>query len=437
MIPSHIDIPLPGGIDMPLPRFVRARQKFNGDTIEDVAGAVAAEFEKFKHIDLTGKSVAVTVGSRGIRSQKPVVVAVIDELKKAGAEPFIVPAMGSHGAGNAEGQQQIVEDYGMSAAEMGVPIKSSMEVVQLDTVCDELGVFCDKNAYEADYIVPLNRVKPHTSFRGKWESGLCKMIAIGLGKHTGAVAMHRRGMVNFPELLPVVAEAFLAKTNVLFGCAIVENGYERLHTVNLIPPGEIIERDAELLELAKGLIPRLLVDNLHVLVVDEIGKNISGAGMDPNVTGRNSQKSNDFGGPEIHRIIIRGLTEATHGNATGMGVADITTQAMVRELDWTKTYVNLVTAGEPGGASLPLVANNDRDALSIGIRGCPSVDETNARIVRVENTLDLGEIWISEVMVADAEAHPEMEVISEPFEIEFDAEGQMEAFHPPQEMAAG
>ncbi len=437
MIPSNIDIPLPGGIGMPLPRFVRARQKFNGATVEDVPAAVAAEFEKFKHIDLTGKSVAVTVGSRGIRSQKPVVVAVLDELKKAGAAPFIVPAMGSHGAGTAEGQQQIVEDYGMSSAEMGVPIKSSMEVVQLDTVADGLRVFCDKNAFEADYIVPLNRVKPHTSFRGKWESGLCKMIAIGLGKHTGAVEMHRRGMARFPELLPQVAKAFLSKTNVLFGCAIVENGYERLHTVNLVPPGEIIERDAELLERAKGLIPRLLVDKVDVLVVDEIGKNISGAGMDPNVTGRNASKTNDFAGPDIHQIVVRGLTEPTHGNATGMGVADVTTQALLRELDWTKTYVNLVTAGMPGAASLPLVANNDRDALSLAMRGCPMIEAETARIVRIENTLDLGEIWISEAMIADAEAHAEMEVISEPFEAGFDADGQLEAFHPPQEMAAG
>ncbi|MEL6998077.1 MAG: DUF362 domain-containing protein [Pseudomonadota bacterium] len=437
MIPSIIPIPLPGGLDMPLPKFLRARQRFDGDTVEDVAAAVAAEFEKFKHIDLTGKSVAVTVGSRGIRSQKPVVVAVIDELKKAGANPFIVPAMGSHGGGTAEGQQKIVEDYGMGADDMGVPLKSSMDVVELAEVVDGLKVYCDKNAYEADYIVPLNRVKPHTSFRGKWESGVCKMIAIGLGKHTGAVEMHRRGMARFPELLPPITEAFLAKTNVLFGVAIVENGYERLHTVNLIPPEQIVERDAELLELAKSLIPRLLLDQIDVLVVDEIGKNISGAGMDPNVTGRNSSKSNDFAGPEIQQIVIRGLTEGTHGNATGLGVADVTTQAFVRQMDWTKTYVNLVTAGVPSGASLPLVANSDRDALFIAMRGCPMLEGATSRIVRIENTLDLGEIWVSEAMAADVAAHPEMEIIGEPFEISFDADGQLGPFHGADQMAAG
>ncbi|MEM7423039.1 MAG: lactate racemase domain-containing protein, partial [Pseudomonadota bacterium] len=201
MIPSIIPIPLPGGLEMPLPQFVKARQIFNGDTIENVAGAVAGEFEKFKHIDLVGKSVAVTVGSRGIRSQKPVVVAVLDELKKAGAEPFIVPAMGSHGGGTAEGQKKIIEDYEMSEEEMGVEIRSSMDVVHIATVVDGLKVYCDRIAHEADYIVPLNRVKPHTSFRGKWESGLCKVSALGLGRHTGAVEMHRRGMPRFPELL--------------------------------------------------------------------------------------------------------------------------------------------------------------------------------------------------------------------------------------------
>ncbi|MEM9063512.1 MAG: lactate racemase domain-containing protein [Pseudomonadota bacterium] len=437
MIPPVIPIPLPGGLEMALPKFVRARQRFNGDTVEDVAGAVAAEFKKFAHIDLTGKTVAVTVGSRGIRSQKPVVVAVIDELQKAGAEPFIVPAMGSHGGGTAEGQKKIVEDYEMGEDQMGVPIKSSMEVVELAEVVDGLKVYCDRNAFEADYIVPLNRVKPHTSFRGKWESGVCKMIAIGLGKHTGAVEMHRRGMPRFPELLPPMTEAFLAKTNVLFGVAIVENGYERLHTVNLIPPEQIIERDAELLELSKSLIPRLLIDNIDVLVVDEIGKNISGSGMDPNVTGRNAAKGNDFGGPEIQQIIVRGLTEETHGNATGLGSADIATQSFVRGMDWTKTYVNLVTAGVPGRGSLPFIANNDREALFIAMRGCPMLDGETSRLVRIENTLDLGEIWVSEAMSVDVTAHPDMELLGEPFEMSFDSDGQMVPFHGADVMAAG
>ena len=429
MIPSIIPIPLPGGVDMPMPRFVRARQKFNADQIDDVDQAMGDQMEKFAHIDLTGRSVAVAVGSRGIRSQPPVVKALVDALLARGAEPFIVPAMGSHGGGTAEGQAQIVEEYNCGSEALGIPLKSSMEVVELCEVHDGLKVYCDKNALEADWIVPVNRVKPHTSFRGKHESGLCKMMVIGLGKHTGAVEMHRRGMRNFGPILPVAAEGFMSKTNILFGCAIVENGYEKLHTMELLAPDEIIAREMELLELSKSLIPRLLIDNIDVLVVDQIGKNISGAGMDPNVTGRNSHKNNDFGGPDINRIVVRGLTPETHGNATGLGTADVITQRFVREMDWSKTYVNIVTSGEPGSASLPLVANNDLEAISIAMRGVIMIDGPTSRIVRIENTLDLGDIWVSEPMIPDVEAHASMEIVGEAFDAAFDGDGNWGAMH--------
>lgn len=429
MIPSIIPIPLPGGVEMDMPRFVRAKQKFDATRIDDVDAHMAAQFARFADVDLKGKSVAVAVGSRGIRSQPPVVRALVNELLKAGAEPFIVPAMGSHGSGTAEGQAAIIEEYNCGSEALGIPLKSSMEVVELCQVHDGLKVYCDKNAMAADWIIPVNRVKPHTSFRGKHESGLCKMMVIGLGKHTGAVEMHRRGMKNFGPILPIAAEGFMANANVLFGCAIVENGYEKLHTMELIPPAEIVAREEGLLELSKSLIPRLLVDNIDVLIVDEIGKNISGAGMDPNVTGRNSQKMNDFGGPDINRIVVRGLTEGTHGNATGLGTADVITQSFVREMDWTKTYVNIVTSGEPGGAALPLVANNDREAISIAMRGVIMIDGPTSRIVRIENTLDLADIWVSEAMIADVQAHPGMEVVGEPFEAAFDADGNWGAIH--------
>ena len=425
MIPSTIPIPLPGGLDVPLPQFVRVRQRFNAEEVADVDAAVAAEFAKFAHVDLTGKSVAVAVGSRGIRSQTPVVAAVIHELKTAGAEPFIIPAMGSHGGGNADAQQKIVEDYGMGAADMGVPLRSSLEVVELTRVADDLAVYCDRHAYEADHIVACNRVKPHTSFRGKHESGLAKMLAIGLGKHQGAVEMHRRGMDRFGELLPVAAEAFLAHTKTLFAVAIVENGYEKLNHVELVPPADLVARDAILLERAKELIPRILLDELDVLIVDEIGKNISGAGMDPNVTGRNASNSRDFGGPKIHRIVVRDLTEGTSGNATGIGVADVTTQALLAKLDFTKTYVNLVTAGVPAGAALPLVANTDREAIFIALRGCPMINPETARVVRIENTLDLGEIWASTALAGQVEAHPDMTIESDPFDMTFDENGRL------------
>ncbi|MEM9139611.1 MAG: DUF362 domain-containing protein, partial [Pseudomonadota bacterium] len=397
MIPASIPIPLPEGLHVDLPEFYKARQRFNADEVTDVAAAVASEFARFSAVDLAGKTVAVAVGSRGIRSQPPVVRAVVDELLKAGAKPFLVPAMGSHGGGTAEGQAKILEDYGFAEAALGIPIRSSMDVVDLGEVpgLDGLHTYCDRIAFEADFLVPVNRVKPHTSFRGKWESGLCKMLTIGVGKHKGAVEMHRRGMAVFGDLLPKTAAHILERTRVLFGVAIVENGYEKLAHVELVSPSDFVARDAALLEQAKALIPRILLPSLDILVVDQIGKDISGAGMDPNVTGRNSGRSNDFGGPEIRQIVARALTPGTKGNATGMGAADITTQALVRDLDWSKTYVNLVTSGTPAGAALPLVADNDRDAVFIAMRGCPSVDAGNARILRIENTLDLGHIWVS------------------------------------------
>ena len=429
MLPASIPIPLPEGLAVPLPKFVRVRQTFDGSEVTDVAGAVAAEFAKFSHIDLRDKRVAVTVGSRGIRSQKPVVVAVVEGLKAAGAKPFIVPAMGSHGGGTAEGQQKIVEEYGMGGDDLGVPLLSSMEVVELARVADDLAVYCDKNAYEADYIVPLNRVKPHTSFRGKNESGLAKMIAIGLGKHTGAVEMHRRGMERFGELLPIVTEAFIEKTNVLFGVAIIENGYEKLKHVEFVAPENIVLRDQELLEIAKASIPKIHLSEMDVLIVDQIGKDISGAGMDPNVTGRNNCRMNDFDGPEMRQIVVSDLTDNTKGNGTGVGVANVTTQRLVGKMNWSKSYVNVVTAGVPQGAGLPLVANNDEEALYIAMRGCPMISAENGRIVRIENTLDLSEIWVSTGLIEQVNANPDMEVISEPFEVTFDADGAMAAFH--------
>lgn len=262
------------------------------------------------------------------------------------------------------------------------------------------------------------------------------MLAIGLGKHTGAVEMHRRGMARFGDLLPPAAELFLAKTKVLFAVAIVENGYEKLAHMELVPPARMVARDTDLLSRAKDLIPRLLLDQIDILVVDQIGKDISGGGMDPNVTGRNSGRTRDFGGPKIHSIVVRGLTPGTKGNATGMGSADIATQAFVRGIDWTKTYVNLVTAGVPGGAALPMIVDTDRDALHIAMRSCPMVSPDTVRMVRIENTLDLGEIWISTALAPMAADHPQMEILSDPFDLPFDGAGGLGAFHSARDPAA-
>ena len=426
MLPSSIPIPLPGGLHGPLPKFVPVAQQFSTEALANIDAKIASEFAKFKHIDLTGKSVAIGVGSRGIKQIAPVVSAVVRELKGAGAEPFIVPAMGSHGGGVAEGQTAVLASYGITEDAIGVPIKSSLEVVELGQIILDVPVYCDKMAHTADYVVICNRIKPHTDYRATHESGLIKMLAIGLGNHAGATALHFHGFSKFAELVPAAGKVILENTNILFGVALVENAEEDLRHVELVAPDAFFTRDAELLQDATLGIPRLLFNAIDVLIIDQIGKDISGAGLDPNVTGRTASGEPGFdSGPPIGRIIVRDLTEKTEGNATGIGVADVITQRVVGKMDWTKLYVNIVTAGVLDGGKLPIVADTDRDAIGIAIRGCPGVMSDQARIVRIKNTLELTTIWASERMISGIEANSKQKILSEPFELTFDEMGEL------------
>jgi len=424
MLPSSIPIPIPGGLHEPLPEFVKVAQHFDLKKITDLNAVVAEEFEKFVSIDLKGKSVAIGVGSRGIKQQPLVVKALIHQLVSVGANPFIIPAMGSHGGGTAEGQSSILAHYGYTETEMGVPIKSSLDVIELGRINPDVPVYCDKLATEADYIIVCNRIKPHTDFRALHESGLIKMLAIGMSKHAGATALHFHGMQDFSTLMPAAAKVFLDSTPVLFGVAMVENPEENLKKLEFVPPNKFFERDAALLELAKSSIPRLMFDAIDVLVIDEIGKDISGAGMDPNVTGRPASGLPGFDdASKVNRIMVRNLTDLTEGNATGIGVADVTTQTLVKKIDWTKVYVNIVTAGVLEGARLPIVANTDQDALGIALRGCIGVHSKNSRIVRIKNTLEMTTVWASEALLPEVEKNSDQELISDLFDIQFDENG--------------
>ncbi|MCB1743866.1 MAG: DUF2088 domain-containing protein [Gammaproteobacteria bacterium] len=425
MMPDSIPIPLPGGLDVKLPRFIKVRQRFDDRQLDDVDAVIHQQFQTYAGTDLTGKRIAIGVGSRGIRPQPPVVRAVVRELVAAGARPFIVPAMGSHGGGTAEGQTQILTDYGITEEYTGAPVQASMDVVTVGRLDDGTPIYCDRLAFEADHLIPCNRVKPHTDFRARHESGLVKMLAIGMAKHSGAETIHRHGFENFAEVLPAAARVFLANTRMLFAIAMVENAYDKLMHVELVAPSELIARDAELLELAKANIPRFLFSGMDVLVVDQIGKDISGCGMDPNATGRPNTGLPGFDAPPIREIVVRDLTEATHGNATGISNADVTTQRLVRKMDWSATYVNIVTSGCIKGGKLPLVADTDRAAIAIALRGCPRLQPEDARIVRIHNTLELAELWASEPMRAEVEANPAMEILSEPFEARFDNQGTL------------
>ena len=424
MFPSSISIPIPGGLHDPLPQFVEVGQKFDLSALSDIDAAVAAQFQRYAHADLTGKNVAIGIGSRGIKQQPQVVKALIGELKAAGAKPFIIPAMGSHGGGSAEGQTAVLASYGYTEENMGVPINSSLEVIELGRIERDVPVYCDKLAMDADHIIMCNRVKPHTDFRANHESGLIKMVAIGMAKHAGATALHFHGMGNFNTLLPAATKIFLEKTPTLFGVAMVENAEENLKHLEFVAPDDFFHRDAALLQMAKTSIPRLYFDTVDVLIIDEIGKDISGAGMDPNVTGRPPSSLPGFdSGAAINRIVVRDLTEKTEGNSTGIGAADVTTQRLVQKVDWTKIYVNIVTAGVLEGARLPIVANTDRDAIGIALRGCFGVTSESSRIVRIKNTLEMTTVWASEPMVADIENNQDQTVLSKPFNLEFDANG--------------
>ncbi|MDR3231120.1 MAG: DUF362 domain-containing protein [Synergistaceae bacterium] len=420
---AHVDIAVPGLDAVKLPRMARVRQKMAGDEVRDIAGEIGRGVDALsidgRPLDLRDKSIAVTAGSRGIADYAKLLHAIVSKLKDRGARPFIFPAMGSHGGGTAEGQRELLERYGVSEATMGVPVRSSMETVEIGKLPNGTKVYCDKFAWEADGIVLFNRVKPHTDFKGEWESGLLKMCAIGAGKHEGATSMHRAGFVRFHEQIPEVGKFFLEKTKVLFGVTSVENGYEHVMRVDVIPPAEIVERERELLVLARKSMARLPFDDIDILAVDELGKNISGSGMDPNVIGRPGMREITFPGtPHIGCIALLGLSEPTHGSAVGIGAADITTRRTVEEIDLAPTYINHVTSGAILGASIPLVAKDDEEAMRIALYSVP-FREGGERIVHIRNTLLLEEFEVSENMLPEIRARAELTVIGEPRPMDF------------------
>lgn len=417
-----------GGFDVDFPRMVRVRQKFCSNSIPNVRQVVLDQFDK-KEIARRfqpGQSIAVTVGSRGIADIQTVTKAVIDKLKEFGTSPFIIPAMGSHGGATSEGQLEVLASYGITEATMEVPIKASMEVVQLGTTKNGLPIFYSKDAYEADGAVVVNRVKNHTSFRGPVESGLLKMLTIGLGKHKGATYVHKHGFSRFNELIPEVGEAILQNANISCGVALVENGYHELMTIRIVPPEEFKITDTELLKTACEAMPRILFDDIDVLIIEQIGKNISGSGMDPNVTGRFSapfmmalQPK-----PRVQKVVVLGLTEESHGNAIGLGLADITTTTVVAKIDKDKTYANAITATSPHSAAIPMALDNDQQAIAVALKTCNGINPPEAKVVRIKNTADLNEISISENMLPYAKSG-NIEIIGELHPMRFSQNGRL------------
>ncbi|GCE08796.1 lactate racemase domain-containing protein [Dictyobacter aurantiacus] len=404
---------------VPLPPLQLLRQRFPRPRVEDVAGAVveAIESRNLREQIRPGARIAITAGSRGIADLALVVRTVAETLKQYGAEPFIVPAMGSHGGATPEGQREIVESLGVTEEYCGAPIISSLDVDLLGTLPNGLPVHIDRAANAADGIIVLNRVKPHTDFTAPIESGLSKMLAIGLGKHKGALTLHSWGLDGLCVQLPEVARFSVAHAAILCGLAIVENAYDEVAEIACIPPEGIgTEPERLLLDRARALMPRLPWDELDVLVVDEIGKNISGAGMDPNITGRMRWGPQKRTAVEATAIAVLRLTEASHGNAIGLGMADFTTARLYEQLDSQSFYINSLTAGviALNSTKLPPIMESEREAVAAAIRSCGRPDLTQVRLARIKNTLSLEYLLASPASLEHLRSDCDIELLGPP-----------------------
>ena len=408
------------------PRMLRVKQKFEAPTLEDIPAAVRAEVQSLA-LDskvTAGESVAISVGSRGIANIALIIKSLVEELKVLGLEPFLVPAMGSHGGGVAEAQQAIIEGYGVTEEYTGAPIKASMETVQVGETEDGVPVFFDKYAYEADHVAVVGRIKPHTDFVGEIESGLHKMMLIGLGKHKGAALYHQAIVhYSFDRIIRSVGQTVIDKCGVLLGLGLVENQYDKTALIKGVGAEELVEREKELLVLAKKWMPRLPFETVDLLIVDEIGKNISGAGMDTNVVGRkfhdNHAAEKEY--PKVTRILVRGLTEETHGNASGIGTAEYAHKRAIEEMDREITYINCMTGNHPSGAHIPLYFDTDRICIDRALETVGLVEPENAKVVRIHNTLELAEVLVSEAYLPEVEKRDDLEVIGEAEDMPFDA----------------
>lgn len=416
--------------DVPLPKLRPVRQRFDDTRLDDVAAAVREEIAKPAIAGLVtpGARIAVAAGSRGLDQLPALVRATIDGLKALGADPFIVPAMGSHGGGSAEGQAALLAKLGVSEASMGCPVRSSMDTVELGRLPNGLPVLMDREAMSADGIVVINRVKPHTSFTGRIESGLAKMITIGLGKHLGAESCHAMGFGVMEENVVDMARLKIEATPILFGLASVENAYDKVRHVEAVPAAEILTREPALLEMAKANMPRILFNPLDVLVVDEIGKEYSGTGADPNITGR---PSTTFVKPELRvgKMAFLRLSPKSDGNANGIGLCDVTTRAVFDAMDPAATYANAMTSTVLNGAKVPPMMDSERLAVQAAIKTCNAADPARLRLVRIPNTLHLGTLLVSEAL-AEEVAGDQLELAGPLQEWNFDADGRLAPFAP-------
>lgn len=415
---------------MQFPKMVRLRQKFDARRVNDIPAEVERQLASLRLGERVqpGQTVAITAGSRGVANIAVITKAIVDHVKKLGAVPFVVPAMGSHGGGTAEGQAEILAGYGITPGYIGCDVRSSMETVIVDRTPQGIPVHFDKHAFGADHVIVAGRVKPHTGFVGEIESGLHKMMLIGLGKHEGAKVYHRAILdYSWLEIVLAVAESVLRKCHVLCGVGIVENAYDETALIEAVPPARFLEREKELLKLARQGMPRLPFARVDLLIVDELGKNISGSGMDTNVVGRkySDHKATEKDDVVVKRIFVRGLTEATHGNACGMGLAEFTNQRTIDAVDRKITAINSETGGHPSAACLPIAYDTDREVLEKALPTVGLVEPPRARVVHISNTLHVAEVLVSEAYLGEIRERPDLEIIEPPRDMQFDSAGNL------------
>ena len=416
---------------MPIyPQMFRIRQHFDAPRVDDIAGSVRDEIARINPSSVIkpGQTVAITAGSRGVANIDTIIKTIVEEMKAIDAIPYIVPAMGSHGGGTAEGQTQVLAGYGITEGTMGCPIKSSMDVVQIGVSDFGMPIYFDKHASEADHVIVVNRVKPHTGFAGEIESGLMKMMLIGLGKHKGASVYHRAIIHHsFDKIVRLVGKVVREEMPITFGVATLENGYDETALIEAIPAADFEEREKVLQAKSKEWCPSLPFDDVDLLIIDEMGKNISGSGMDTNVIGRKRNDRRAMGDetPRVLRIFVRDLTEATHGNATGIGMAEFTTRRLVDKIDYHATYTNVITGQHVSAGAVPLHCDTDAEVLDIALESIGLIAPEDARVLWIPNTLDLGEVEASEAYLAQADIRDDLEILTGLRPLETEADGNL------------
>ena len=402
--------------EYPLPNLIAVKQIFDDQKIEDVEKSIKRELKKEEIIKKIhpGDRVAIAVGSRGIQNLKKIVMILIEIVKSRGAKPYIVSAMGSHGGGTEEGQRAVLESYGITQKSMEVPVITTVDVEEAGELPGEQKVYFDCAAAKADAIIIVNRIKLHTDFTGELQSGLCKMLVIGLGNRKGCSSIHEENPERFSEIIESAAKLILEKYPVIFGLGIIENAYDRTFHVEAVPSEKLIKREKELVKVAKGKMPRLMVPDIDVLIVDEIGKNISGAGYDPNILGRSSVlKEYSLPIPNIRKMVLLNLTPESHGNGIGMGLFDVVTKEVFEQLDYEAMYANALACKCIEDAKIPLIAADKEEAVRVAVKCIRGVNKQNLKIVEIKNTLSLDRIWVSKRVIEDIRNNPKIEIEEE------------------------